>query len=66
MSSYLDERDVAELARRAQICIADDELGPMTADLNDLIGGLEPLLSFCGAANRDGVNCDGVSGVDAR
>ena len=53
MSSYLNEREVLELARRAQVCLSDDELGPMTAELNDLIAGLEPLLEF-GASLDDG------------
>ena len=53
VSAYLSEHDVVELARYAQVSLSDDELGPMTSDLNDLIEALEPLLSLDGASNGD-------------
>ena len=49
VSAYLSERDVVELARCAGFGLSDDEIGPMTADLNDFIEALGPLLLFEGA-----------------
>ncbi|MBR5260037.1 MAG: hypothetical protein IKV48_06160 [Eggerthellaceae bacterium] len=63
MSSYLNEREVLELAQRARVCLSDDELGPMTAELNDLIAGLEPLLEFGAGLDDDAELEDASRGV---
>ena len=49
--AHLTEKDVRSLADYARIGLLDEELTPMTKDLNAIIDNLQPILDF----NLEGV-----------
>ena len=46
MAQHVTERDVRAIAEYTRIHLAEDEIGPMTADLNSIIDSLKPITEY--------------------
>lgn len=46
MAQHVTEQDVRNIAEYTRIHLADDEVGPMTKDLNDIIESLKPITEY--------------------
>ena len=46
MSEHLTESDVRAIATYVRIGLSDDEIAPMTRDLNSIIDTLEPITTY--------------------
>ena len=46
MAQHLTEKDVRRIAEYARIGLADDEVGQMTVELNQIIDGLKPITEY--------------------
>ncbi len=51
MTQHLSEKDVRDIATYARIGLTDEEVGPMTEDLNNIIDSLKPITEY----NLEGV-----------
>ena len=51
MTQHLSEKDVRDIATYARIGFTDEEVGPMTEDLNNIIDSLKPITEY----NLEGV-----------
>ena len=46
MAQHLTEKDVQRIAEYARIGLADEEVGQMTVELNQIIDGLKPITEY--------------------
>lgn len=46
MTEYVSERDVRDIAEYTRIFLEEDEVAPLTADLNAIIDSLKPITEY--------------------